>query len=206
MAVDRYGNPIFATEPLTAFAGLTLPTAATTHPLQNVIDSLSMPTGGGAPPPQSLLDSISAPKLASVPTSNTLALLLGALGNRASLGNRSGAAAAAGAGVGSKRVTTSTGWGSKNPIKWLENFAKPFGLTVTSTTSGNHVKTSWHYSGHAIDIAGSADRMMSAAKAALKHPQDFKEMFYDPLGKYIKNGKVVKGAIGGHSDHVHIAH
>ena len=89
MAVDFRGEPIFATEPLTALTGLTLPTAAAaaTHPLQSVIDSISTPTSGGAPPLQSLLDSISAPKLASVPTSNTLSLLLGALGNRANSGS-----------------------------------------------------------------------------------------------------------------------
>lgn len=94
---------------------------------------------------------------------------------------------------------------SGKSIKWLEHYAAPYGLTVTSTTEGKHVKGSYHYKGRAIDLAGSPDQMRAAAEAALQHPQDFAEMFYDPIGAYIKDGKIVKGAIGGHSDHVHIA-
>lgn len=90
-------------------------------------------------------------------------------------------------------------------IRYLEHFAAPYGLTVTSTTGGKHVKNSYHYRGRAVDFAGAPSSMMRFAQAALQHPQDFVEMFYDPLGLYIKNGRVYKGAIGGHSDHVHIA-
>jgi hypothetical protein len=32
-----------------------------------------------------------------------------------------------------------------------------------------------------------------------------REVFYDPLGTYYDEGKVVRGAIGGHSDHVHVS-
>lgn len=34
---------------------------------------------------------------------------------------------------------------------------------------------------------------------------DIRELFYDPAGFYFKNGQRIKGAIGGHSDHVHVA-
>jgi hypothetical protein len=40
---------------------------------------------------------------------------------------------------------------------------------------------------------------------ALSTPQSFREAFYDPVGRYIKNGVVRKGAIGNHHDHVHLA-
>ena len=32
-----------------------------------------------------------------------------------------------------------------------------------------------------------------------------RELFYDPMGRYVKNGMMYQGAIGGHSDHVHLA-
>lgn len=62
---------------------------------------------------------------------------------------------------------------------------------------------SYHNSGRAIDVDpnGTSD-VIAYAQA---HPSQFREFFYDPLGWYIKNGKVVKGSIGGHSDHIHIA-
>jgi hypothetical protein len=90
-------------------------------------------------------------------------------------------------------------------IRYLENFAAPYGLTVTSTTGGKHVRGSYHYKGRAIDVSGSRARMRAVAEAALKHPQDFAEMFYDPMGLYIKDGRIIKGSIGGHTDHVHLA-
>lgn len=34
---------------------------------------------------------------------------------------------------------------------------------------------------------------------------DINELFYDPLGFYIDNGKRQQGAIGGHTDHLHVA-
>lgn len=71
MPVDRYGNPIFSTDPIPIPTGLTLPqlSTTTTSPLQGVIDSIKAPT------------------LAKSPSSSgTLALLLGALGSRTSAG------------------------------------------------------------------------------------------------------------------------
>jgi hypothetical protein len=81
--------------------------------------------------------------------------------------------------------------------------AKKFGLTVTSTTGGTHVPGSYHYSGRAVDIAGSPAQMMKFFKWAQRFRPT--ELFYDPVGYYWKNGQKVKGSIGGHSDHVHMA-
>jgi hypothetical protein len=91
------------------------------------------------------------------------------------------------------------------PLTFLFNFVKPYRVRVVSTSGGNHVPTSYHYRHRAIDVAGSAESMDAVARAALNHPQAFREVFYDPLGKYVKNGVVRHGAIGGHADHVHLA-
>jgi hypothetical protein len=91
------------------------------------------------------------------------------------------------------------------PLTWLINFIKPFRVVVTSTYGGNHVPSSWHYHHRAIDVAGSQQEMARLHRAALRNPSAFKEAFYDPSGKYIKNGQLRLGKIGGHSDHVHLA-
>jgi hypothetical protein len=84
--------------------------------------------------------------------------------------------------------------------------ARALGLTVTSTTGGKHVSGSWHYKGRAIDVAGSPGQMMQFFTAAAgKWGKNILELFYDPAGWYIKNGQRIGGAIGGHSDHVHLA-
>jgi hypothetical protein len=82
-----------------------------------------------------------------------------------------------------------------------------FGLTVTSTTGGSHVAGSYHYSGRAIDISGSPSQMRKAYKYLQKNLPHAKltELFYDPIGHYWDNGKKISGAIGDHSDHVHLA-
>jgi hypothetical protein len=91
------------------------------------------------------------------------------------------------------------------PLTWLFNFVKPFSVRVTSTSGGNHVPTSYHYRHRAVDVVGTAKEMERLALAALRRPASFREMFYDPMGSYIKNGVVKPGRIGGHTDHVHIA-
>lgn len=63
---------------------------------------------------------------------------------------------------------------------------------------------SWHNTGRAYDVAVN-DKAMAFLDYAFKHPEQFKEVFYDPAGKSIKNGKIVNYTIGGHSDHVHFA-
>lgn len=91
------------------------------------------------------------------------------------------------------------------PLTWLVNFAAPFRLRVGSTHGGNHVVGSWHYRYRAIDVYGPEEAMRACAAAACRKPHDFREVFYDPLGRYVKNGEVRLGRIGGHGDHVHLA-
>jgi len=99
-------------------------------------------------------------------------------------------------------------------INFLTAYAKPFGVQVTSTTHGNHVKGSYHYKGRAVDFGGSPQGMAALARAALSHPQDFVEMFYTGPGHpgfYIKNGKAYplssldRSVYANHHDHVHLA-
>jgi hypothetical protein len=99
-------------------------------------------------------------------------------------------------------------------IRFLQHFAEPFGLTVTSTTGGKHAKGSYHYRGRAVDFGGDPHRMAALATAALEHPQDFREMFYTGPGSpgfYIKDGKVHPNSqldpalAADHVDHTHLA-
>jgi hypothetical protein len=63
---------------------------------------------------------------------------------------------------------------------------------------------SFHSQGRAADLAGSPAQMASFFRWALKrYGRRLTELFYDPLGG-IDNGQSI-GAIGGHTDHVHIA-
>ena len=80
--------------------------------------------------------------------------------------------------------------------------ARQLGLTITSTTGGGHVKNSYHYLGRAFDAAGAPSKMREFyTEMSHTHPT---ELFYDPMGG-IKNGHQI-GAIGGHSNHVHLAY
>lgn len=76
-------------------------------------------------------------------------------------------------------------------------------------TGGQHAKDSYHYQGRAADFgaAGHSVAQMTGLFNTLlgKFGTHIKEMFYDPIGYYIKNGARVPGALGGHSDHLHIA-
>ncbi len=103
---------------------------------------------------------------------------------------------------------------SGSTIRFLEHYAEPFGLTVTSTTGGKHARGSYHYRGRAVDFGGDPTRMAALAKSALKHPQDFTELFYTGPGSpgfYIKNGKVFPNSqldpklFEEHTNHVHLA-
>ncbi len=91
--------------------------------------------------------------------------------------------------------------GLNSKTAWAAKVARKMGLTVTSTTGGQHAPGSYHYSGRAVDVAGPASAMARFYRfMAKKNPT---ELFYDPLGG-IKNGVQI-GAIGGHSSHVHVA-
>lgn len=86
-----------------------------------------------------------------------------------------------------------------------------FGLAIQGdfqTTGGKHTKGSLHYAGKAVDYGdanNSPEKLRALAAYAQANPGQFKEFFYDPLGWYIKNGKIIKGSIGGHGDHAHAA-
>jgi hypothetical protein len=92
----------------------------------------------------------------------------------------------------------------------LLKLAKRYGLTISSgyrspsaNAATNGSPTSYHMSGRAIDVNVDSN-LRRLARYARKHPGQFTEFFFDPLGWYIKNGKIYKGAIGGHGDHGHI--
>lgn len=91
-------------------------------------------------------------------------------------------------------------------IQGLAKLARNMGLTITSTTGGQHVPGSYHYTGNAIDVSGPPNLMKKYYRKVLrKHRKGISELFYDPGGTYLKHDKPIKGAIGGHADHVHVA-
>jgi Putative Flp pilus-assembly TadE/G-like len=97
--------------------------------------------------------------------------------------------------------------GLAESLKAASALAVRMGLTVTSTTGGVHVTNSFHYRGLAIDVSGSHSQMQAFFHQSLDTygQGNVIELFYDPIGYYIKYGQQVPGAIGGHGDHVHLA-
>lgn len=91
------------------------------------------------------------------------------------------------------------------PLTWLFNFVKPYPVRVSSTSGGAHVHGSYHYMHRALDVVGTPAALMRVQQAALARPLQFREAFYDPANRYVKNGVVRQGRIGGHVDHVHLA-
>jgi hypothetical protein len=96
--------------------------------------------------------------------------------------------------------------GLAESLKDASRLAVDMGLTVTSTTGGVHTTNSFHYRGLAIDVAGSHSEMQAFFHASLDTygQGNVIELFYDPVGYYVKYGQRVSGAIGGHGDHVHL--
>lgn len=90
-------------------------------------------------------------------------------------------------------------------LTWLFNFVTPHRVRVASTSGGNHVPTSYHYRYRAIDVIGPHEALQALMRRAVLHHHEFREAFYDPYGRFVKNGEVHLGAIGGHDDHVHLA-
>jgi len=95
----------------------------------------------------------------------------------------------------------STGSSNSAKLAYAKQRAVALGLRITSTTGGRHVPGSYHYKGRAIDVAGSPSAMAAFYREMAKLSPT--ECFYDPIGG-IKHGQNI-GAIGGHSDHVHVA-
>ena len=113
-----------------------------------------------------------------------------------------------------KFLTGSTALGAaRGQIRQAMALAISKGLRITSGfplgTPGVHSPNSYHYQyGRAFDASNGVNtpQMRSyAIEAAARWGQNILELFYDPLGWYVKNGSRVSGAIGGHSDHVHTA-
>jgi hypothetical protein len=97
--------------------------------------------------------------------------------------------------------------GLAESLQDASRLAVRMGLGVTSTTGGRHTATSFHYRGLAIDVAGTHSEMQAFFHESLETygQSNVIELFYDPIGYYIKYGQRVSGSIGGHGDHVHLA-
>jgi len=94
--------------------------------------------------------------------------------------------------------------------------AASFGLSIQGdfqTTGGNHAPNSYHYSKQAIDIGDATNSLTDMRRwqgHAYRNPSKFVEFFFDqphPTYGYffIKNGQIIRGKFGGHSDHIHAA-
>jgi hypothetical protein len=92
-------------------------------------------------------------------------------------------------------------------LPFLLDFARSVGgVSVSSTTGGTHAANSYHYQGRAIDVVGSIATLVTFFRQAERlFGSKIKELFFDPMGYYIKNGQKISGAIGGHGTHVHLA-
>ena len=99
-------------------------------------------------------------------------------------------------------------------LRYIEHFAAPFGLTITSTTGGKHAKNSYHYRGRAVDFGGDPAKMAALAKYGLSHAGQFQELIYTGPGspgfsilggKVIPNSELDPGLFKQHEDHVHLA-
>lgn len=98
------------------------------------------------------------------------------------------------------------GGGTRGSLQAAMRLSRSSGLTITSTTGGRHAPNSWHYKGRAFDAAGTPGQMRAYAIATAKRwRSSILELFHDPLGWYVKNGRRVSGSIGGHGRHVHTA-
>ncbi len=94
----------------------------------------------------------------------------------------------------------------------IESLGRRFGLampTLGQSTGGKHASGSYHYQGRAVDFGdanNSRAQLNQMASYAHAHPEQFKELFYNPLGWGIKNGHIVQGlTVAGHNDHLHVA-
>jgi hypothetical protein len=89
----------------------------------------------------------------------------------------------------------------------LVSFARQLGFNPSANqlTSGDHVRGSLHYIGKAVDMSGSASQMREAFYSAIAtFGNQINELFYDPIGWHINDGRKFAGAMGGHADHVHL--
>lgn len=102
--------------------------------------------------------------------------------------------------------------GAGSDYKGIIALGSKFGLKIQGdfqTTGGKHSAHSLHYAGKAVDFGdanNSQAEMLAFANYAKANPGQFKELFFNPLGWGIKNGKIIKGLkVAGHDDHLHAA-
>lgn len=93
------------------------------------------------------------------------------------------------------------------------------GLMVTSTTGGQHAKTSHHYTGRAVDLGllprqvgtrRGRELMVRHQRACARHPERYLEVFGPDNRACVKNRQRITLAEGtpleqNHDDHVHVA-
>jgi hypothetical protein len=90
------------------------------------------------------------------------------------------------------------------------------GLYVTSTTGGQHASGSWHYSGKAVDVAGSYDKMVRFQRSEYNRGRfhfgrwKYLELFGPVNYLCLKNGSPITlgegtGLENLHDTHVHVA-
>lgn len=91
-------------------------------------------------------------------------------------------------------------------LTWLFNFVAAVPrCRISSTSGGVHVPSSYHYRHRAVDVVGPPASLLELIGRAVRRHAEFREAFYDPYGKYVKDGKIRLGEVGGHEDHVHLA-
>lgn len=117
-----------------------------------------------------------------------------------------------------KYVKTPGGWvRNLNPnedrYKFLQRLGGGFGLRNdagnSQTFGGNHSAGSYHYQRRAVDFGdakNSRKQLYTFAEWARANAKNIRELYYNPLGWHIENGKVIKGpGASGHDRHLHIA-
>ena len=87
------------------------------------------------------------------------------------------------------------------------------GLLVSSTTSGGHAPSSYHYArnnsdglGHAVDVYGPWDKMVRFQKAEARYPARFKELFGPDNNYNLKNGVRMSLPEGSALENLHDTH
>lgn len=77
--------------------------------------------------------------------------------------------------------------------------------TIRGTGAGGFFLSGVSFPDIAGDQAGGGSGTVSASAITPSGGGSVFEVFYDPLGEYWDSGSIHKGAIGGHSNHVHTA-
>lgn len=106
--------------------------------------------------------------------------------------------------------------GGKLSAYEIGKLAQKYGLSVREHPAFDkvdpvHTKGSYHYQkgrkgGRAVDVSGDPAKLRRFyADITRRHGRRLTEAFHDPAGYYVKHGRRVKGAIGGHGSHAHFA-